>query len=60
MFNLFSIVLTVLGLTLFEVVTSVDNAIINAHVLSTMGRKARRWFVVWGLLIAVFMTAQAG
>ncbi len=55
MFNLFSIVLTVLGLTLFEVVTSVDNAIINAHVLSTMGRKARRWFVVWGLLIAVFI-----
>jgi len=55
MFDLFSIILTVMGLTLFEVITSVDNAIINAHVLSTMGQKARRWFLVWGLLIAVFV-----
>lgn len=48
-----SIILTVLGLGLFEVVSSVDNAVINAEVLSTMQPKARRWFLLWGLLFAV-------
>ncbi len=50
-----SIALTVAGLILFETVSSVDNAIINAEVLSTMGQRARKWFLVWGLLIAVFV-----
>ena len=50
----FSIFLTVAGLCLFETITSIDNAIINAEVLSTMGEKARRWFLLWGILIAVF------
>ena len=48
-------ILIVAGLILFETVASVDNAIINAEVLSTMGQKARKWFLVWGLLIAVFL-----
>ncbi len=52
---LFSVIITVLGLCLFEVVSSVDNAIINAEVLSTMGARMRKWFLVWGLLIAVFL-----
>lgn len=52
--DLVTIVLTVAGLALFETVSSVDNAIINAQVLSTMGEKAKRWFLTWGLLIAVF------
>lgn len=43
------------GLVLFETITSIDNAIINAEVLSTMSKKARRWFLLWGLLIAVFL-----
>ena len=47
--------LTVAGLCLFETISSIDNAIINAEVLSTMRPKARRWFLVWGLLIAVFL-----
>jgi uncharacterized protein len=51
----FSIVVTILGLALFETVSSVDNAIINAEVLSGMGAKARRWFLVWGILFAVFI-----
>jgi len=55
MSDLFSLLLTVMGLTLFEIITSVDNAIINAHVLNTMGEKARKWFLLWGLLIAVFL-----
>lgn len=53
--DLASIVLIVLGLVLFETVSSVDNAIINAQVLSTMGEKAKRWFLTWGLLVAVFV-----
>lgn len=53
--DILSIILIVSGLVLFETVSSVDNAIINAEVLSTMGRQARRWFLVWGLLIAVFL-----
>lgn len=48
-------VLTVLGLSLFEVVNSFDNAIINAQVLSTMSDKARKWFLLWGILFAVFI-----
>ncbi len=47
--------LTVAGLCLFETISSIDNAIVNAEVLSTMGQKARRWFLLWGLLFAVFM-----
>ena len=49
-----SIVITVLGLTLFELICSIDNAIINAEVLSTMGQKARKWFLLWGFAFAVF------
>ncbi|MFH1106684.1 MAG: DUF475 domain-containing protein [Candidatus Micrarchaeota archaeon] len=53
--DLGSILLTVLGLAFFEIVLAVDNAVVNAHVLSTMSQKARRWFLVWGMLVAVFL-----
>ncbi len=53
--NLLSLLLTVLGLSVFETVSSVDNAIINAEVLSGMSTRARRWFLVWGMLFAVFV-----
>ena len=53
--DIFSIILIVLGLSLFEIIISVDNAIINAEVLGTMSKKARRWFLIWGILIAVFL-----
>lgn len=43
------------GLCLFETVSSIDNAIINAEVLNTMSAKARRWFLLWGILFAVFV-----
>jgi hypothetical protein len=52
---LITAVITILGLSLFETISSVDNAIINAEVLSTMGEKARRWFLSWGILFAVFV-----
>jgi len=50
-----TMIVTTLGLILFEIVSSIDNAVINAEVLSTMGKKARRWFLVWGFFIAVFL-----
>ncbi len=53
--ELLSIILIVAGLCLFEIISSIDNAIINADVLSTMGEKARRWFLFWGILFAVFV-----
>lgn len=53
--DILSIILIVLGLALFETVASIDNAIINAQVLSTMGQQARRWFLLWGILVAVFL-----
>jgi uncharacterized protein len=53
--GIFSIVLTVIGLSLFETISSIDNAIINAEVLGGMGVKGRRWFLTWGILFAVFV-----
>ena len=53
--DLGAIILTVLGLSLFEIITSVDNAIINAEVLRGMSQKARRWFLLWGFFFAVFV-----
>ncbi len=50
-----SFILVVLGLSLFEIISSVDNAIINAEVLTTLNQKARKWFLTYGLLIAVFL-----
>jgi hypothetical protein len=53
--NIFALLTTIIGLSLFETVSSIDNAIINAEVLSTMKEKARRWFSIYGILIAVFL-----
>ena len=53
--DIFSLVLIVAGLVLFETISSIDNAVINAQVLSTMSERARRWFLIWGLLVAVFL-----
>jgi hypothetical protein len=44
-----------LGLCLFEIISSIDNAVINAEVLGTMGKKARRWFLLYGFFFAVFV-----
>lgn len=57
--DILTLLLIVSGLTLFEVVSSLDNAVINAEVLSTMSKKARRWFLLWGMLFAVFIVRGA-
>ena len=50
-----SVIFIVLGLCVFEIVSSIDNAVINAEVLGTMSPKGRRWFLVYGLIFAVFI-----
>ncbi len=54
-FDILSMILIIIGLCLFETVSGIDNAVINAEVLRTMSAKARRWFLIWGILIAVFV-----
>jgi len=49
----FDFFIILLGLVLFEVISSLDNAVINADVLSTMSERARRWFLLWGIFFAV-------
>jgi len=50
-----SILVIIIGLGIFEIISSVDNAVINAHVLKTMSQKYRKIFLFWGLLFAVFV-----
>jgi len=50
-----SIFFTIAGLCLFETISSIDNAIINAEVLHTMSAKAKKWFLFWGLIFAVVL-----
>ena len=47
------ILVVVFGLCMFEIISSVDNAIINVHVLKTLPQKFRKFFLTWGLLVAV-------
>ena len=48
-------ILIVLGLIVFEVVNSIDNAIVNAHVLKTMGQLWRKRFLLIGIITSVFL-----
>ncbi|EKE28916.1 MAG: hypothetical protein ACD_2C00264G0001 [uncultured bacterium (gcode 4)] len=50
-----SSIFVIVWLCIFEIINSIDNAIINAEVLSTMKPKYRRWFLIWWILIAVFL-----
>jgi len=52
---MFTSILVIIGLALFETVSSIDNAVINAQVLATMSKRAKRWFLTYGLIIAVFL-----
>lgn len=50
---IFEFIIIIFGLCLFEVISSVDNAIINAHVLKTLPEKFRKFFLFYGLILAV-------
>ena len=43
----FNLIVIVLGLAMFETIASIDNAVINAEVLTTMQPKARKWSGYW-------------
>ena len=48
-------VIVILGLALFEVISSIDNAIVNATVLKSLPERYRRFFLVWGIFLGVFV-----
>lgn len=50
-----SILIIIFGLCLFEIISSIDNAIVNAHVLKTLPEKYKKIFLFWGILFAVIM-----
>ncbi len=51
--HILNAILIILGLAVFEIVSSIDNAVINAEILHTMSPRGRRWFMIWGFLFAV-------
>lgn len=51
----FASLVIILGLVVFEAINSVDNAIVNAHVLKDMSKKWRKIFLFWGIIFAVFI-----
>ena len=51
--DIVQIIIVIFGLALFEIISSVDNAIINAHVLKTLPEKFRKFFLTFGLIFAV-------
>ncbi|WP_026881717.1 DUF475 domain-containing protein [Clostridium akagii] len=53
--GMLSVLFVLVGLCIFEVVSSIDNAVINAEVLGTMSEKGKKFFLVYGLLFAVFV-----
>ncbi|MFA5358656.1 MAG: DUF475 domain-containing protein [Patescibacteria group bacterium] len=58
MFSLATIshfLIIILGLCVFEIISSIDNAVVNAHVLKTMPERYRKIFLFWGLLFAVVL-----
>jgi hypothetical protein len=50
-----NIITVVFGLCIFEIISSVDNAVVNAHILKNLPEKYRKIFLLWGLLFAVFV-----
>ena len=55
MAKLLHFLIVIFGLALFEIITSIDNAVVNAYVLKTLPEKYRKIFLVWGILFAVFI-----
>jgi len=53
---MFEMIIIVLGLCVFEIVSSIDNAVVNADVLHTMtNEKAKKFFLTWGMFFAIFV-----
>ena len=52
---MWSLIVVVIGLSLFEVISSLDNAVVNAHVLRQLPERFRKFFLTWGILFAVVL-----
>jgi len=50
-----NLLIVLFGLALFEIISSIDNAVVNAHVLATVAQKYRKIFLFWGIIFAVFV-----
>lgn len=55
MFTVIHFFTIIFSLALFEIITSIDNAVINAHILRTLPEKYKKIFLFWGILFAVFV-----
>jgi hypothetical protein len=53
--DLFSILLVVLGLCLFEIINSVDNVVLDAEVLRRVRPRSRRLFLFFDMVFAVLI-----
>ena len=53
--DIVSAILIIAGLVVFESINSIDNAVINAEILSGVGPKAKKWFLTWGMFYSVFL-----
>lgn len=53
--DILAMILTVAGLSVFEIIMSLDNAVINGQVLGTMSKRSRFWFLTWGMIPSVFL-----
>jgi len=49
------VIIIIFGLMIFEIINSIDNAIVNATVLKTMSEKWRKWFLIGGIFTAIFL-----
>lgn len=53
---IFSAILTIAALAVFEIVNSLDNAVVNSNILCRIkSPKARAFFVTWGMFFSVFL-----
>jgi hypothetical protein len=52
---IFEVIVILLGLIVFEIVNSLDNAIVNAHILKKMDRVWRKRFITIGIFTSVFL-----
>ncbi len=53
---MFDMILVVLGLCAFEIISSIDNAVVNADVLGTIrDEKVKKFFLTWGIFFAIFV-----
>lgn len=49
-----SLLVSAIALSILETSVSLDNAVVNAKYLENMNERSKKWFISWGMIIAVF------